>query len=212
MEWCCEHCQRKYKKKHNYEKHILTCRLLHDSGLPEDRILPSQEELYMMLVGVVREQQKMRQELQELKKVVKVKKKISYCDWLQAHRKPKQHLSEWISCLTHNLSHFEIVVGGSNYMRSMSQVLRDLLYVDLSIYPLASFEHRPLYAFIDDNWRVCTDEDLIPLIDGLSNGISKLLDEWEAVSKTRLSKDDFQEQYARNVIKIMGPGLSHQEM
>ena len=213
MEWCCEHCNRTYKRKHNYEKHVLTCRLLSESGLPEDRILPSQEELYAMLVGVVREQQKLRNELQSLKNVVKIKKKVSYVDWLQSHRKPKIHLSGWATSLPLNLSHFETVIGGSTYMRAMTLVLRDVISQETAP-PLASFDKQLscLYGYMDGNWRTCTDEDLRPLIDRLSNGISKLLDEWEDMNRTRLSKDDFDEQYARNLVKVMGPGLSYQEV
>jgi hypothetical protein len=166
-----------------------------------------------MLVAVVREQQKLRQELQSLKKVIKVKKRICYVDWLQSHRKPEAQLCDWATSLPLDLSHFEIVIGGSTYMRAMVQVLRDVISHD-AVTPLASFDKQSstIYAYMDCTWRICTDEDLRPLIDYLLNGISKLLDEWETANKARLSKDDFHEQYARNMIKLMGPGLSYPEV
>ena len=76
MPWSCQHCFREYKREANYKKHVLTCQILHESDVPEERVLPSQEDMYNILVSVIRDQTKLRNELQELKKVVHIKKRL----------------------------------------------------------------------------------------------------------------------------------------
>lgn len=217
MPWSCQHCFREYKREANYKKHVLTCQILHESDIPEERVLPSQEDMYNILVSVIRDQTKLRNELQELKKVVHIKKKISYISWLETYRKPRDTYIKWVNNLSFKLSHFELVTSSSNYMRSISLVLRDIINVpeQATQIPLASFDKQlsSLYIFTDEgSWRLCTDNDLRTIIDVVSNSISNLMNEWEKISKAKLSKDDFDEQYARNIIRIMGPSIGYSDM
>jgi len=213
MVWQCEFCRATYKRQNNYNKHILTCRMLCDSATPEDKIIPSREELYTIVLGLVRDQAELREEIKSLKSISHIRKKISYIDWLKDHHTPCYSLKSWIDNLILTEAHFQIVISDTNFMRAMTTILQSTR-ANKEIVPFVGFDKQPtkLYVYQEDKWSVCLDSDIMPLINHLFKSLRSLLNDWESVSQKNLNRDDFEDKYARYVIRIMGPSVETPEL
>mgnify|MGYP001170290751 CR=1 FL=1 len=211
--WQCEYCQRKYKRENNYKKHILTCRLLCDSDTSEDKILPSREELYTILLALVKDQKQLREEIKQLKSVCHIRKKINYIDWLQEHRVPELSYDLWINTLVFTDTHFQIIISDTNFIRAISSVLDDLITSQTNI-PYASFEKPSmcLYTYDKNKWIPCTDEHIQPLVNKIFKSLPKLLQSWEEKAQYELQRDDFEDKYAKYILRIMGPSIEVSEL
>lgn len=214
MPWQCEYCQASYKREANYSRHILTCRLIQESNLDESENLPSYRELYTMVVHLTRKQEKFEKEMRQLKlHERRIRKKISYPDWLNKNRRPSQTLKIWTSNAIIQPDHFQTVVSDSNFMRGVTSVIRDLVPSD-SVPPYAGFEAKPglLYVFDDNEWVLCSDDHVGTVVNWMFRSLREQLNIWEERAKVRLKRDDYEDKYANNVKRIMGPSVGYPEL
>ena len=214
MPWQCEYCQGSYKREANYLRHILTCRLIQESNLEEAEGLPSYRELYTMVVQLTRKQDKCEKDMRQLKlHERRIRKKISYPDWLNQNRKPSQSLKTWTSGAALQASHFQTVVSDCNFMRAVTSVIRDLVPSEF-VPPYAGFEDKPglLYVYEEGVWVQCTDALVVPVIDWMFRSLREQFEDWQNRAKTRLKRDDFHNQYANYSKLIMGPSVGHAEL
>lgn len=214
MPWQCEYCQASYKREANYTRHILTCRLVQESNLDKDESLPSYRELCTMVVHLAQKQEKCEKDMRRLKlHERRIRKKISYPDWLKHNRKPSQCLKAWTSSTSLQPDHFQTVVSNSNFMHAVTSVIRDLVPSEV-VPPYAGFEDKPglLYVYEDGVWVQCTDDHVGPVVNWMFRSLREQLNDWEERSKVRLKRDDFEHQYANHVKRIMGPSVGYPEL
>lgn len=214
MPWQCEYCQASYKKEANYSRHILTCRLLQESSLDKDESLPSYRELCAIVVHLTRQQEKCEKDMRQLKlHERRIRKKISYPDWLNQNRKPSQSLKTWTDSTVLQEDHFQTIVADSSFMRAVTNVIRDLVPSE-SVPPYAGFEDKPglLYVYEDDQWILCSDDHISPVVNWMFQSLREQLNSWEDRSKERLTRDDFENKYANHVKRIMGPSVGYPEL
>ena len=214
MPWQCEYCQASFKREANYSRHILTCRLLQESDLDKDDGLPSYRELCAIVAHLTRKQDKCEKDMRQLKlHERRIRKKISYPDWLTQNRKPSQSLKTWTSGAALQASHFQTVVSDSNFMRAVTSVIRDLVPPE-GVPPYAGFEDKPglLYVYEEGVWVQCTDDHVGPVVNWMFRSLREQLNDWEERAKARLKRDDFDDQYANHVKRIMGPSVGYPEL
>ena len=209
----CEFCGRGYKRESCYRKHILTCRLLQDGSLEEKRRLPSQVELYAILVVLAREHEKLKSEVKELKRDLKQKQKINVLEWLRANKVPNQDYFDWVNRIELDLSHFDMAIAASNYTLGLTSIIRTFIGKD-SVPPIVGFDQQAgvLFVFSEKVWRRMQQGDLKILVNKLGKQLIVLLSDWEAIYSKRLNSEEYTARYLKNVQIIMGGGFTFDEM
>ena len=149
MPWECEYCHASFKRESNYSRHTLTCRLIQESSLDKDEGLPSYQELCTMVVHLARKQERYEKDMQKLKMHERrIRKKISYPDWLNQNRKPSQSLKTWTSSTSLQPGHFQTVVSDSNFMRAVTTVVKDLVLLSRFLHMLVSKTNPDCFMFM----------------------------------------------------------------
>jgi hypothetical protein len=82
------------------------------------------------------------------------------------------------------------------------------------ILPCVGFDKQPhiLYVYVDDDWTICSDEHIAPIIDHIFKSLRKLLIDWESSVKNTTRQCDIEDKYARYVKCIMGPSVGYVEL
>ena len=94
----CIHCGKGYKNKSNLDKHYLICDLIYSRKKQntrildeEEEILPSQKQMFQIILELSQKYNKLEEKVEELNKwVIKKKKKINILEWLNDNNIPGQ--------------------------------------------------------------------------------------------------------------------------
>lgn len=162
----CNMCTRQFQRKHAYDSHVLTCPKLYDG-----ECIPTQTQLYSMVLELHKKCEKMQNEIRCLKNMeLQEKKKINLNTWL----------IENYSC---TLTWESIRENMSKYMNNITDLLRTntLQHVMLNIIentegnlPCVMFSHKKQHIYVyHDSGRWC--EYNFSTIRDLYNSIHKEL-------------------------------------
>ena len=99
--YSCSYCSKTYTRKIYYERHVICCNLRAMADVCDYRTLeeqndtPSTRELYMIIQELVKKQNKMEEELKNLRRYTdKVKRNINVVEWLNSNYTPLE-FSSW---------------------------------------------------------------------------------------------------------------------
>ena len=90
---CCEYCGKGYKRRVNLDKHFILCEIVYKAKKKDRKVdkeaeeidseLPSQKQMYKMLLELALKYNKLEEKVELMNKWVdKKKKKINVLDWL----------------------------------------------------------------------------------------------------------------------------------
>ena len=208
----CEFCGRVYKRESNYKKHISTCRLLQDETSMDKLSLPSQDELYRMVVTLVKDQEKMKKEIKELKKNHISKRKVDVVSWLSENYVSEQNIEDWIDRIDLDLTHFTLVISAKNYLSGVGDILKVLL--SGGDIPIRSFKVQPnnIYVYSNTSWRLMQEREIQQILNIVGKQLLNLLNKWEEKYERLMNNEEYMSQYLNNVQTIMGGGFSFEEM
>ena len=119
---CCVHCGKGYKTRNNLEKHLVLCELVHKSKRTaindeEDMPLPSQKQMFQMLLELGQKYSKLEEKIDEMNKwVVKKKKKINVLEWLNVNMIPELIFENLVDKIPIIESDFEFLLQNSFYL------------------------------------------------------------------------------------------------
>ena len=109
---CCIYCGKEYKKKSNYDKHLLFCEIIYRSKERKNKVndddeeifvLPTPKKMYFMLLEMADKYNKLEEKMEQMTKWVRTennKKKINLLEWLNnpsTHNKPEFTFDEMIN-------------------------------------------------------------------------------------------------------------------
>ena len=199
---CCVYCGKGYKTRTNLEKHLLLCEMLHKrsrSSIEDEEILPSQKQIYKLLLELGQKYNRLEEKVDEINKwVVNKKKKINILEWLTQNVDPIltfEHITEKIIITD---EHIEFLLNNS-----FNDMLN--LIFETTIYKMNENE-KPIYGFIQntntlyiydkDNdkninvWSKLTNDKLTRFLNKIQMKISKIFYEWKKTHEKEIKENE----------------------
>jgi len=234
--YVCNSCNRGYQRKIYFTRHVAVCDLMSKSI--KERQLENQETddtptvraLYDVILEITNKMEHMQRKINELSKWADLKKKkLNMVDWLNTNHSSSSLFEELLTNIKVERNHLDYLFQ-YDYIGTITKLLFDSLPLDkLDTHSIKAFDQKPntLYAFTyyntdntsdntSDNktsqWAILTSLKLQELIDIASK---QLLDEfikWQKENASKMNEDDFAIKYASNVKKMMGGGMSREQL
>ena len=225
-EYMCRHCERTYKRKIYYEKHILLCQL-HDLNKKDKDIriqelddTPCIRSLYEMVLELAKQNNDLKTQINNINKFITIKKKsISIIDWLNNNfNKDNDNTFIDFYIFINNINiedkHLEYIFK-LNYINGVKCILEDIFNnYDVDTIPIKSFvqKENQLFIYLHNKWSQITNNEFQKMINIISKKIMSLFIKWQNKNIDKLYDDDFSIEYTKNVQKIMSGNLSNYEI
>jgi hypothetical protein len=162
-----------------------------------------------IVMELVKSNQKLRKDVEELKKYMQAKKKkINIVDWLNENYKPAVNYKEFISKLCITRSHLEIVFK-SNIIDGIQEILEEFMsnQEKNENNPFKSFDIRDnvIYVYNEESkWEILSSTEYTNMISIISKNIMTEFKKWQDENEHQLYAEDFSVIYVQNVKKVMG--------
>ena len=200
--YSCAVCNKQYIKKASYDKHMILCNFRHkskrehDTELEELGDIPSQYELFKIVVELSSKLEKMENRMEEMQKLVgKKKDKQNVILRLNTKIIPTIGFLEWINGdFTVNSEHFENLMKSENTLYDVIHQIIDfnLCERDGFVYPIICFTKKIGVFYICEKkedgspeWKKLQAEDMRLLIGKLEKNIVKELIKWKTSNKSK---------------------------
>jgi hypothetical protein len=220
-EYECGYCNKQYKRKMNYDKHMLLCNIIRKT--PSEKLnereqddLPTIRELYTVIQSLLEKQEKFEKQIEKMSSWINNnRKKINVLDWLNTNHTDCIDYNEWLSGLVMKEDDMELVF---NY-----GFIEGMIYIIIRIclnenecgngLPIKAFEQKDgtLFIYINENWEIMSSSLFELLFNTITKGLTKQLKLWQDKNKHRLYQNGFTEIYIENVKKITGGDLSRDQ-
>lgn len=201
----CFICDKEYINSVAFEKHKLYCQIINDKYDEEKKI--DTKNLTHLVCYLLKNNLKLENELNELKKWVQAKKKkFAVLDWLNETYFPNNNIDVWLKDININRSHLEYLFK-NNYTEGILNVMRDYLPLSEENYlPLKSFDQKDntIFVYKNNKWIVLEYLEFEKIIQLISKKIIGEFKKWQDENEDKLYSDDFSTIYIENVKKIMG--------
>lgn len=224
-EYECGYCNRQYKRKMNYDKHMLLCTIIRKT--PSERLneqeqdnLPTIRELYTVIQTLVERQEKFEKQIEKMSSWINNnRKKINVLDWLNMNHTDCIDFNKWLDQLIISEDDMELIfkygfIEGMKYIMNRicsNDNKSDNSYKDS--FPIKAFEQKEgtLFIYINENWEIMSSGVFELFFNTITKGLTKQLKLWQDKNKHRLFQNGFTETYIENVKKITGGDLSRDQ-
>ena len=206
---CCVHCGKGYKTRINLEKHLVLCELLHKSKrslLNEDEELPmpSQKQMFQMLLELGQKYNKLEEKIDEMNKwVVKKKKKINVLEWLNVNMVPNLIFENFTDKISIIESDMEFLLQNS-FLDTINNIFARTIYdVSENENPIFAFAQKSNIFYIYDTnsskinnennqpcWLELPKDKLIRFLNKMQMKISKSFYEWRKKNAEKIHNND----------------------
>ena len=217
----CSICNHAYKLEKNRDKHELICGLIrrskseieYDNSIHET--MPSQKEMYIVLMEMLKEYQKTTSKMKELTKWCKVKKKkLNVIDWLFANYTPKDNFRTFIDSIQLDIDDLEIVLR-SNLIDGIFEIMKMVFneYEDSEI-PIKAFDQKKnqLFVYIKKKWEPISPNDLSWFVEKMRDQLSLLYEDWHQDNLKKMNKCQAQELYIEKLANVNGKKNQNSEL
>ena len=222
----CKHCDRGYKSKNYYNRHVLVCEILSKSTAEreqEDEELadtPSMRKMYELLLEMSFKYSNLERKYNELHKSIESKrKKLNIIDWLNNNYTIATKFADWCRDLKLGRKHLEFIFE-TNYIPGIINIFEEFLPISKEVeLPIKSFDQKlnTLFVYIDDEkkWRVMSEDDFKIMVSVISKQIMGEFVKWQD-ENSNLNKnnrnDKFDIEYALNIQKVIGAKYTKQQL
>lgn len=204
MEFECKYCQKKYKRKTMYEKHIIVCKI-HNTSLRDietDAIDVYDTKTLSKLVITL------YKKVDDLEKKLKNNvpdKNINIINWLNENERPDFSFKEWIKTINIDEATIKNIIK-RDYINGLTDLLDE--YINNSGIPLKAFDRKvnELYIYENDMWSIMNNEIFTNFINTLSRNVLN-------VGINTITTDiDLSREMATNVKKIIGGNFKNDKI
>ena len=207
----CPNCQRSYKRKTYYDRHVVVCDILCKSK--KERIVEAEEQadtptlrdLYKVVMEMTIKYTQLEQKIQEMASYIHIKKQaINGVNLLNTTYTKVKDYDEWFNAIEVHRKDLDILFK-SDYGNGVVQVLCAVLPLEDATIPLRALKEKEnvLYVFKENKWVIMDDDMYIKLMYVLDKKFMCEFGKWQDEHKDDLYSDDFTQIYAKNVKKIM---------
>ena len=214
---CCRYCGKTYKTRNNVDKHIILCELLHKSnrniGDELEDVIPSQKNMYKMLLELANKYNRLEEKVDEINKwVIKKKKKINVTEWLNSNVMPTctfDKLYEIIEICDEDINY----LLQNTFYETLNQIfLRNIYNIGENEYPIYAFIQKANTFYIYDNgvgngneWQEISREKLFKFLNKVHLKICKYFNDWKKTRNEEFKNNDcLSITYNKALVKIMG--------
>jgi hypothetical protein len=215
----CGYCNKTYKKRSLYHKHLLLCEILSktckERKNENEKIdnTPNITELYDIIKTLVIRHDQLEKKIEKMASWVNsTKKKVNVIDWLNENKKQEQTFKEWVSNIKLSKDDMELVFN-YNFAEGMRFIIQKYFpQLDDSI-PIKAFEQNDntFYTYDENGWKIMKPEQFEFLFNTLTKGLINQLKHWQDENRHRICSNGFTEIYVANVKKITGGDLSKEQ-
>ena len=222
MEHICEYCSKRYVRKGAYQHHILICKLSKkDSKEYTENLerttmqkIPSQKELYKIVIDLNNKYERLEREYHELKRYVNNKRRqIDIIEWLNQNC----HLEMSFSDVFINIE-LDYVKGVCDIVVSFIETVKQRF--QSGEVPLRAFVQKEGVLYVYDcgasdgigdgigddgyKWQVLSSELLSRFVRVIDYQLMRLFREWHTENERVMNEDRFNELYIKNLKTITG--------
>ena len=163
-----------------------------------------------LLIQLINELNKSKEDIKEIKKWINIKKKkIVILDWLNNNYLLDTNLNEFIENL--EISQKDILfIFKTNLIEGIINIFNNKIKENVTI-PIKSFvqKENQLYYFNSNNqWEILKEDNLNLLLNNIYKLILKKFEEWQTINKNLILKDEYNEEYLKNIKKILGGNIT----
>jgi hypothetical protein len=224
----CTFCNKKYKNKQNYDKHILLCNILNKSikeRVRENENIddtPNVRELYIIIRELANKCEALERKVDKLVILSnKNKKKINLLEWLNCNTNRSMiPFIDWINSIQLIEEDMDYIIK-NNFVDGIKYIIIRLLR-DIDNIPIKSFEQKEnvLYIYtsveysdktVKNEWILMTPDMFESLYSKITKGLLIQLSLWKNKNIDKIYDDNYSQNYISYVKKITGGNLPLQE-
>lgn len=221
----CDFCNRQYKLKSRFDKHMLLCSIKSktvDERKRENEIIektPAPHQMYELIKQLVHKNELLERKVEKLSTWVNnTKKKINVIDWMNENRNMDVNFIDWVNSLEITKEDMELVFN-YNFSEGIRFIIQRLVSVEGSDQaqahaqvPIKAFDQKDGIIYIFENgWSIMTPELFVKFFGRITKGLLTQLKCWQDINRHRICDNGFTEIYVDNVKKITGGDLTREQ-
>lgn len=202
----CNTCTRQFQRKHAYEQHIICCPRLFNKNTDLPESLPTQAQLYAMVVDLHKKCNKMQNEIRSLKSMdLKEKKKINNTSWLEEN---KTNSIYWETLIQDAINYNEDSIHDLK-SNKLDIVIINIIHKLTDNIPVSIFSHKKNIYYIyhnDNTWKEYNSNSILKdLYKNIQQNLTNQVNTWASDQGENLySSDHLSRIYSQLVDKVIG--------
>lgn len=206
----CRYCGREYKIKSYYNRHVISCQLLHTSSKDlrdfEECMAdtPNIRNLYEIVLEMNTQLKQLRTKINRLESEKRSsRKKINVLEWLVTQEPPRQTWLDWstaMNCTTVALEN----VFKTDIISSITNMIIEKCDKYNKNLPLRAFDQKQniIYIYQDNEWVQLSSTCMEKVIRRIHQEYNKCFVEWQEQAEKKMSADTFMSVFTENIQKI----------
>ena len=231
----CNLCNRGYKIKGNYTKHIVFCEFVNKSTYEKEREkendydkVPSIQTIYQVLLEVVKKNAELEKKVEALTKWTEAKKrKLNIIEWLNNTNNTNNEkvlpFKNWWTSIIITRAHLEIMFNQSDGIHGTFHILKNVLALTpRDELPLRAFNQKDntLFVYTENNneqpnsksWEIMSDTLFTECMNHLTKKILAEFLKWQNENADKKYEEEFSYISAMNLQKILGNNYSPEQI
>ena len=213
----CDCCNREYKDRTAYTRHVSLCKFIHISAKEKTFITeyieknPTIEDIYKLVANLCVENTKLKERVERLEHNNFMNRKKSIEDYLTMIPKDIISYSNWMNELIVTDENLQLLFS-SNLIECIKSILESyFLLTHIEKVPLRAFSQKQntIYIFEENKWRPISSTEITHLVSVISHRILKKYLEWKKINEEAIdSNEKLQEMNFHYMQKANGSGKS----
>ena len=195
----CNYCFKEYTRKSFYNKHVLCCEILNSTKrenelVREEEENPSISQLYTIIKELNHNYNRLKNEMEEMKRhVYKTKKKKYIVEWLNENKKQKIDIDKYLDNIDIDIS----TIINNNYDK-----IFELLFQKDNDIPVCCFDQNKntIFIYLDNKWEICSPEKFKDIVNMLTTRMLRIITQ---------QKLEGSEQYCRIIKQLMNNKIDY---
>jgi hypothetical protein len=208
-------CGKKYIRPDAFARHKTLCQLVYNCDKIEKNIevkyIPTNRELYIMLLELFKKYDKLQNDYSYLKHYVnKIKKNTNMIEYLNKNFICTNNFLDFISSIDININHID-TISDSNYIKVVTDLL--INYIKNNDAPIKCFKKDSyIYIYHNNKWQIIDSEIEKKFYNLLDCKILDCFNYWKLEREGTLDHAIFRELYVKNMNKILISNSKKQEI
>ena len=185
--YCCKHCNRAYKRKVYFDRHVIACEIMskpkkqRDVEAQELSDTPTVRQLYDVILEMGKKMVDMEKQIEELNKWIHIKKqKIDILEWLNQQYTPRILFDDWIANMVVTDSHIARLEK-ANLFDSVVEIFRENISTNKDENAVRAFDkgNNILYTYTEDGWIKMAAPDMHKAMSSVHKKLLKKIVAWQ---------------------------------
>jgi len=218
----CVHCGKIYKKKINLDRHIIYCEILvksknvlstedeNENENEEIPKMPTQREMFQILLELVKRNNKLEKQVEDMQKIVCKTKNKNILEWLNTQTKPVIQFSELSHQIMVQEEDIELVFENTFYDMLDSIFARHIYHANYYNRPLFAYSEKIniLYVYENNEWIIITKELFVKFLNKIFLKITSVFGEIKKKREIEIKKNEhLSNKYNKIFLKIVSVDL-----